>query len=95
MVQNLANLMLAQIPHVLLEAHVGTIKGVETNAMQFYPAAFGAEAVVHPELYQRPNGVVEISSVRGPGFGYRLDEINRKLPAVAGQFEGLRRNYFY
>ena len=37
MVQDLTNPMLAQIPHVLLAAHAGTIQGVETNAMQFYP----------------------------------------------------------
>ena len=30
--------MLAQISHVLLAAHAGTIMGVETNSMQFYPA---------------------------------------------------------
>ncbi|MDY0091773.1 MAG: hypothetical protein RBT80_03645 [Candidatus Vecturithrix sp.] len=39
MVQDLTNPMLAQIPHVLLAAHAGTIMGVETNAMQFYPDA--------------------------------------------------------
>ena len=86
MVQDLTNPMLAQIPHVLLAAHVGTIRGVETNAMQFYPAASVAEAVVHPGLYQRRNGVVELSSIRGPGFGYRLNEMQRELPAVAAEF---------
>ncbi len=79
MVQDLTNPMLAQIPHVLLAAHVGTIMGVETNAMQFYPAASAAEAAVHPGLYRRRNGVVDLSSLRGPGFGYRLGEINREL----------------
>ncbi len=88
MVQDLTNPMLAQIPHVQLAAQVGTIMGVETNAMQFYPAASAAEAAVHPGLYQRRNGVVELSSIRGPGFGYRLAEINRELPAVAAVFEG-------
>ncbi len=88
MVQDLTNPMLAQIPHVLLAAHVGTIMGVETNAMQFYPAASAAEATVHPGLYQRRNGMVDLASIRGPGFGYRLDEINRELPAVAAEFAG-------
>ena len=86
MVQDLTNPMLAQIPHVLLAAHVGTIMGVETNAMQFYPAASAAEAVVHPGLYQRRNGVVDLSSIRGAGFGYRLDEMQRELPAAAAEF---------
>jgi L-alanine-DL-glutamate epimerase-like enolase superfamily enzyme len=86
MVQDLTNPMLAQIPHCLLAAHVGTIAGVETNAMQFYPAASAAEQAVHPGLYQRRDGCVDLSSVRGPGFGYRLDEIERDLPAPAVVF---------
>jgi L-alanine-DL-glutamate epimerase-like enolase superfamily enzyme len=81
MVQDLTNPMLAQIPHVLLAARVGTIMGVETNAMQFYPAASAAEAATHPGLYRRRNGRVDLSSIRGPGFGYRLGEIQRQLPS--------------
>ncbi len=86
MVQDLTNPMLAQIPHLQLAAHVGTIMGVETNAMQFYPAASAAEAAVHPGLYQRRNGIVDLASIRGAGFGYRLDEIHRALPPVAARF---------
>ena len=81
MVQDLTNPMLAQIPHVQLAAHVGTIMGVETNAMQFYPDVSQPEAAVHPDLYQRRNGNVDLSSIRGTGFGYRLAEIKRDLPA--------------
>ena len=87
MVQDLTNPMLAQIPHVLLAAWAGTILGVESNAMQFYPEASAAEARVHPGLYQRVTGHLDWSSVRGAGFGYRLAEIARDLPppaAVAG-----------
>ncbi len=83
MVQDLTNPMLAQIPHVLLAAHVGTIMGVETNAMQFYPEASRAEAEVHPGLYRRRAGRVELATVLGPGLGYRLREIQRQLPAPA------------
>ncbi len=83
MVQDLTNPMLAQIPHVLLAAHAGTIMGVETNAMQFYPEASLAEAAVHPGLYQRREGCVDLNTVRGPGFGYRVGEIQRSLPEVA------------
>ena len=81
MVQDLTNPMMAQIPHVLLAAHAGTIMGVETNAMQFYPDASSAEEAVHPGLYRRRAGRVDLSTIRGPGFGYRLDEIDRALPA--------------
>jgi L-alanine-DL-glutamate epimerase-like enolase superfamily enzyme len=86
MVQDLTNPMLAQIPHVLLAAHVGTIMGVETNAMQFYPVASAPEAVVHPGIYRRQNGVVDLASIRGAGFGYRLAEINRALPPAVARF---------
>jgi hypothetical protein len=80
MVQDLTNPMLAQIPHCLLAANAGTIMGVETNAMQFYPAASAAEEKVHPGLYKRRNGSVTMDTLQGPGFGYRVDEITRDLP---------------
>jgi L-alanine-DL-glutamate epimerase-like enolase superfamily enzyme len=80
MVQDLTNPMLAQIPHVLLAAHAGTIMGVETNAMQFYPEASLPEAAVHPGLYSRRGGMVDLSTLSGPGFGYRLADIKRSLP---------------
>ncbi len=83
MVQDLTNPMLAQIPHVLLASHAGTIMGVETNSMQFYPEASRAEAVVHPGIYTRRNGRLDLSTIEGGGFGYRLSEMSRELPAAA------------
>lgn len=83
MVQDLTNPMLAQIPHLQLAAHAGTIMGVETNAMQFYPAASAAEAQVHPGIYRRRRGHVDLASLTGSGFGYRVEEIQRTLPAAA------------
>jgi L-alanine-DL-glutamate epimerase-like enolase superfamily enzyme len=80
MVQDLTNPMLAQIPHVLLAAYADTTMGVETNAMQFYPQASSDEARVHPGLYQRRAGMVDLSTIAGPGFGYREAEIGRQLP---------------
>jgi L-alanine-DL-glutamate epimerase-like enolase superfamily enzyme len=83
MVQDLTNPMLAQVTHVLLAAHAGTIMGVETNGMQFYPEASRPEAAVHPGLYQRRNGRVDLSTIQGAGFGYRVDEVARELPEPA------------
>jgi len=83
MVQDLSNPMLAQVSHVLLAAHAGTIMGVESNGMQFYPAASLPEAAVHPGLFRRRDGCLDLSSIRGPGFGYRVDEIERTLPGPA------------
>ena len=79
MVQDLTNPMLAQIPHLRLAAEVGTILGVETNAMQFYPEASDIEAAVHPGLYRRRRGQLDLSTIRGAGFGYRVEEIGRSL----------------
>jgi L-alanine-DL-glutamate epimerase-like enolase superfamily enzyme len=86
MVQDLTNPMLAQIPHLLLAAHVDTLMGVETNCMQFYPEASRSEAQVHPGIYKRRNGQVDLSTISGPGFGYRLPEIQRPLPPPAARF---------
>jgi len=82
MVQDLTNPMLAIVPHVRLAAHAGTIMGVECNACQFYPTASDAEACIHPMLYERRGGMVDLSTLGGSGFGYRIDEITRQLPTV-------------
>lgn len=86
MVQDLSNPTLAQIPHCLLAAHAGTIMGVETNSMQFYPKVSAPEAAVHPGLYDRKDGCVSLTTLSGPGFGYRLNEMNRELPEPAVAF---------
>jgi L-alanine-DL-glutamate epimerase-like enolase superfamily enzyme len=83
MVQDLSNPMLAQIPHVLLAAHAGTIMGVETNGMQFYPDASLPEAAVHPGVYRRHDGEVDLSTLSGPGFGYAIGSMKRELPPPA------------
>ncbi|MFM1800719.1 MAG: hypothetical protein RJA81_71 [Planctomycetota bacterium] len=80
MVQDLSNPMLAQIPHCLLAAHAGTIMGVESNGMQYYPEASKPEAQIHPGLYNRQNGKLNISTLAENGFGYRIGEISRELP---------------
>ena len=80
--------MLAQAPHVRLAAHVSTIMGVETNSMQFYPAASDPEAVVHPGLYRRLGGCVDWSGLSGPGFGYGEAITVRDLPQAAADSGG-------
>ncbi len=73
MVQDLTNPMLAMVPHVRLAAHAGTIQGVECNGMQFYPEASKKEEAIHPGLYQRRSGIVDLSTLSGPGFGYAMN----------------------
>jgi L-alanine-DL-glutamate epimerase-like enolase superfamily enzyme len=81
MVQDLTNPMLAQLTHLAFAARVPTLCGVESNSMQFYPHASGPEARIHPGAFRRRNGTLDISTLRGPGFGYRLEEMKRELPA--------------
>lgn len=83
MVQDLTNPMLAQIPHVLLAAHAGTIMGVETNASQFYPDASHPESTVHTGIYQRHNGMIQIRTLGGAGLGYGDAVSARELPEPA------------
>jgi len=86
MVQDLTNPMLAQLPHVQLASHAGTIMGVESNGMQFYPMASLPEQAVHPGIFQRRNGILDLNTIKGSGFGYRLEEIERELPEPAVDF---------
>lgn len=92
MVQDLTNPMLAIIPHVQLAAHAGTIMGVECNGMQFYPEVSLQEQKVHPGIYKRNKGVVDLSTLSTVGFGYCVDEINRKLPEPAAALNCLETN---
>lgn len=80
MVQDLTNPMLAQISHCQLASHVETIMGFESNAMQFYPDASLPEAAVHPGVFQRRNGVIDISTLSMTGMGYAIEKMKRQLP---------------
>ena len=59
---------------------------LETNCMQFYPEVSRPEAEVHPGLFRRRKGTVDLSTLRGPGFGYRVEEVRRELPPAAAVF---------
>ena len=84
MVQDLSNPMFAQIPHVGLGAHAGTIMGVESNGMQFYPEASIDEARIHPGLFNRANGVLSLDSLGKEGFGYRAEEVFKAAEQSGG-----------
>jgi hypothetical protein len=45
--------------------------------MQFYPEASRDEARIHPGLYTRRGGTLDLSTLGKHGFGYRADEIFR------------------
>ena len=82
MVQDLTNPMLAQLPHVQLAAHAGTIMGVESNGMQFYPeASLPEQAIIRVFINAKRNPQLD---TRYETFGYRVEEIDRAPePAVS------------
>ena len=84
-VQDLTNPMLAQVPHVLLGAHAGTIMGVESNGMQFYPEASTLEARAHPRYLQSPwrRSPIFPLSYSGAGFGYQVERIQAEAERVS------------
>ena len=87
MVQDLSNPMLAQVSHVLLAAHAGTIMGVESNGMQFYPAASLPEEAVHPGLFRRRDAVEAAAPKADRGERCKQTETAKKahwiLPRLA------------
>lgn len=86
MVQDLTNPMLALYPHLLLAAQVDTLGGVEANATQFCPETSGPEARLHPGLFTRKNGRLDLSAIiDAPGLGYAGAESARSLPPPVWQ----------
>ncbi len=83
MVQDLTNPRLSMLAHVQLAAYAGTIRGVECNAPQFYPAASIFEESVYPGLYERRNGVVKAGMLSEPGLGVREKIVHIALPEPA------------
>jgi hypothetical protein len=61
--------------------------GVECNGMQFYPEASLPEQAVHPRIYQRREGILDLDTLAGSGMRYRLDEVDRDLPPPVVDFE--------
>jgi L-alanine-DL-glutamate epimerase-like enolase superfamily enzyme len=51
------------------------LKGLESNSCQYFPNASLAEAKVHPGIFRRKNGFLNLESIRGYGFGFRMEEI--------------------
>jgi len=77
-VQDLANPGIALIQSVGLAARSYPLLGVEANSRQFFPATSRPERRVHPGLFNVVEGQVSTASIRGIGFGYRMEEIGRR-----------------
>ncbi|NOZ21791.1 MAG: hypothetical protein GXP25_11985 [Planctomycetes bacterium] len=75
-VQDLTLTGLGLIQSVGFAARINTIKGVEANARQFCPAASRRAEQIHPGIFRARNGMLDTTTLRGPGFGYRYDEFD-------------------
>jgi L-alanine-DL-glutamate epimerase-like enolase superfamily enzyme len=85
-VQDLTNPSIALLESVGLAARTHTILGIEANSRQFFPAANAAVARVHGGVCEIRDGHAHTASMRGPGLGLRMDELDRAalgLPASA------------
>jgi len=78
-VQDLTNPGISLLHSVGLAARLRPMMGVEANSPQFFPATSTAEATVHPDVFTRRDGKVRTHSLRGPGLGYRINEIPRPI----------------
>ena len=78
-VQDLTNIGISLIQSVGLAARLNPMMGVEANSRQFFPDASKPEAVVHPGIYTRKDGMLDTGSMKGFGLGYQIEKINRKL----------------
>ncbi|MBC7287215.1 MAG: hypothetical protein H5T86_04045 [Armatimonadetes bacterium] len=77
-VQDLTNPSLALFHSIGLAARLYTIKGVEANSRQFFPAATSpAEREVHSGMFYIRRGYANTWSLRGPGLGFQMPLIQR------------------
>jgi len=74
-VQDLTNPSIALIASVGLAVRTHTIKGVEANSRQFFPAANEIEAAAHPDLYHIRDGRAQTHSIVGTGLGMQIEKM--------------------
>ena len=80
-IQDLTCPALALLQSVGMAARLSPMMGVEANSHQFYPAFSEPEAKVHPGIFARRNGILDTSSLQGPGLGFQMDKITRSMPS--------------
>ncbi len=73
-VQDLTNPSLALFQSVGMAARLSTIRGVEANGRQFFPAATSeSERWVHSGVFNVRRGCANTWSLHGPGLGFQTD----------------------
>ena len=83
MVQDLTNPMLAQIPHCSWP-HSGYDHGRGNQRHAILSGGFiNLRRRCIRDCIAAASGMVDLATIQGAGFGYRLDEIERSLPEPA------------
>ena len=76
MVQDLSNPMLAQIPHVLLAAARRHHHGRRNQRDAVLPGRLPTGADVHPGIYRRRNGVLDLATIAAPASAIASARLN-------------------
>ena len=76
-VQDLTLPRFAYLHSLGFAARIDTMMGVEGNGRQYFPLASGVERTLHAEAFDPVRGEVSTASMRGPGLGLRLAEIEK------------------
>lgn len=80
-VQDLTNPGISLAHSVSLAAHLGPLRGVETNSRQFFPATNGPLSRVHPGLARLTDGKLDTTTLGGVGLGYQWEKLGMQLEA--------------
>lgn len=77
-VQDLTNPGIALIQSAGFAGRINTLKGVEANSHQFFPRTNLPESKVHPGIFKRTDGCLNLQTLKGYGLGYQMERIERK-----------------
>ena len=81
-VQDLTNPGIALLQSAGLAGRLQTIRGVESNSRQFFPASSEPERAIHPGFFKLEQGRIRTSTLRGTGLGYQWDRIDRPFEST-------------
>ncbi|MGQ9556062.1 MAG: enolase C-terminal domain-like protein [Anaerolineae bacterium] len=89
-IQDLTNPGLALLQSVGLAARSYPIMGVEYNSRQYFPWLSPQVRRAHPQAFTVVDGEVSTASLRGPGLGFRMAEIQSQEALPPGFQESNR-----
>ncbi|MFH0797314.1 MAG: hypothetical protein V2A65_09745 [Candidatus Omnitrophota bacterium] len=74
-IQDLTNPRISLVHSAGFAGRTYPMMGVESNASQFFPSASRIESRVHPGIFSRKGGYLNLSTLGRMGLGYRIEEI--------------------